>query len=116
MSTEERASGRATDGAEGGTDGVSAQDAGKAKEPVKTSADESTGRADGGGDGEVGDGSGTGDLAGSGAGETPAASAAAGGSGPSDPAGPSGAEQLEIPKQQSVGEAADNGAGQGARQ
>ncbi|MEV0925598.1 gliding motility protein [Streptomyces spongiicola] len=86
---------------------------------MEASADESVRCADGGESGESredGSGSGTGDRTGSAAGETPAASAAAGGTGPSDPAGAAGAQQVEIPKQQSVGEAADNGAGQGARQ
>ncbi|MCZ7457593.1 hypothetical protein [Streptomyces sp. WMMC940] len=76
------------------------------KEPVEASADEATGSVDSlnGADD---------DEAATGAEEAPAASGAAGGPGPSD--GSSGAEHVEIPKQQSVDEAADNGAGEGAR-
>ncbi|MDI9887869.1 hypothetical protein QMZ92_26745 [Streptomyces sp. HNM0645] len=80
------------------------------KEPVEASADEATGSVEsekGADDGEATTGAGPGTE------EAPAAFGAAGGAGPSD--GSSGADQVEIPKQQSVDEAADNGAGEGAR-
>ncbi|MHC5704384.1 hypothetical protein OTC26_023485 [Streptomyces tirandamycinicus] len=108
---EERATGCAAARSEGGADGEPAKDAVRAKQPVEASAKEpveaSTGSADGGEEGGE-----TEDRAGSGADEAPAAGA----SRPSDPAGSPGAEHVEIPKQQSVDEAADNEAGEGARQ
>lgn len=102
---EERATGCTAARSEGGADGEPAKDAVRAKQPVEAS----TGSAGGGGGEEGGE---TEDGAGSGADEAPAAGA----SRPSDPAGSPGAEHVEIPKQQSVDEAADNEAGEGARQ
>ncbi|MEV4920845.1 hypothetical protein AB0K47_29070 [Streptomyces tirandamycinicus] len=135
---EERATGCTAASSEGGADGEPAKDAVRAQQPVEASAKEpveaSTGSAGGGGGEEGGE---TEDRAGSGADEAPAAGAsrpsdpagtedragsgadeapAAGASRPSDPAGSPGAEHVEIPKQQSVDEAADNEAGEGARQ
>ncbi|MEU2495297.1 hypothetical protein [Streptomyces sp. NPDC007883] len=88
------------------------------KEPGEASGDEATGSVDSEESKESADGdeAGSGSGSGSGSEEAPPAAAAAGASGPSDAAGSSGAEQLEIPKQQSVEEAADNEAGEGARQ
>ncbi|MFG2761097.1 hypothetical protein [Streptomyces wuyuanensis] len=111
-STEECTAGSAAAGSEGGTAGEPAKDAAKVTEPVEASADEATVPV---GAEEDAEGCGTTAGAGSGSGEAPAASAAADASGPSDPAGSSGAEHVEIPKQQSVDEAADNEAGEGAR-
>lgn len=107
--------GSAAAGSEDGTAGEPAGDAAKVTkvtEPVEASAGESTVAA---GSEEDAGGGGTTAGAGSGAGDAPAASATADGSGSPDPAGSSGTEPVEIPKQQSVDEAADNEAGEGAR-
>ncbi|MFJ9800893.1 hypothetical protein [Streptomyces wuyuanensis] len=103
--------GSAAAGSEDGTAGDAAKVT-KVTEPVEASADESTVAA---GSEEDAGGGGTTAGAGSGTGDAPAASATADGSGSPDPAGSSGAEPVEIPKQQSVDEAADNEAGEGAR-
>ncbi|TLQ43304.1 hypothetical protein FEF34_09275 [Streptomyces marianii] len=105
-STEEDTAGRVTAGPEECAPGEPAKDAVKVNEPVEASADEAAGSVDSEKGADEGE-------AATGTGEAPAASGAAGGSGPSD--GSSGADQVEIPKQQSVDEAADNGAGEGAR-
>lgn len=107
-STEECTAGSTAAGSEDGTTGEPGKDASKVREPVEVSAGEATvaaGSEEDAGGGETAAG------AGSGTGEVPAAD----GAGSSDPAGSSGAEQVEIPKQQSVDEAADNEAGEGAR-
>ncbi|MFD9970957.1 hypothetical protein ACFWYA_22910 [Streptomyces sp. NPDC059011] len=109
-SAEEGTTGRATAGPQEDAAGEPAEDAVEVKESVEASADEaagSVGPAKGADDGAAATG------AVSGAEEATAASGAADGSAPSD--GSSGTEHVEIPKQQSVDEAADNGAGKGAR-
>ncbi|MFI1470896.1 hypothetical protein [Streptomyces wuyuanensis] len=111
-STEECTAGSVAAGSEDGTAGEPAKDAAKVTEPVEASADGAAVPV--GSEEDADDGAPTAG-AGSGTGEDPAAPAAADGSGPSEPAGSSGAEHVEIPKQQSVDEAADNEAGEGAR-
>lgn len=115
-STEECTAGCVTVGTEDGASGEPAKDALKVKEPVEASGDEAAGSVDSDESKDSADGDEAGSGSGSGSEKAPPASAAADASGPSGPAGSSGAEQLEIPKQQSVEEAADNEAGEGARQ